>query len=162
MKKLLFLSLLMLTAVSMQAQTTSQGEEAKVVEMRERIGIDYTVPDYDVKKPDAKVMGWRLTKILQSLEKNYTQGIYNQLLMAVRAEFVEDNRLRYVPIDRMKIQRIIKKGEDITVVIKTMSKSETVGKVDSEFSLVFKKGVSDSDVTNSLFSTLSRYVKENE
>ena len=64
MKKLLFLSLLMLAVVGMLAQTTSQGEDEKVIELRQKIGIDYTVPDYDVKKPDAKVMGWRLAKML--------------------------------------------------------------------------------------------------
>ena len=162
MKKLILLFLLMLAAVSMQAQATSQGEDPKVIEIRQKIGIDYTVPDYDVKKPDAKIMGWRLAKILQSLEKNYTQGINNQLLMAVRAEFVEDNRLRYMPIDKMKIQRITKKGENIHIVVMTTSKNENIGKVESALNLIFKKGVSDSDVTNSLFSTLSRYIKEEE
>lgn len=36
MKKLIFLSFLMLTAVGMQAQTTPQGEDSKVIEMRQR------------------------------------------------------------------------------------------------------------------------------
>ena len=41
MKKLILLSLLMLMAVGMQAQTTSQGEDEKVIEMRQKIGIDF-------------------------------------------------------------------------------------------------------------------------
>lgn len=81
MKKLILLSLLMLTAGSMSAQTYSQGEDPKVIEMRQKIGIDYSVPDYNVRKPDAKVMGWRLAKMLIKLEKNYQQGTYNPLFV---------------------------------------------------------------------------------
>ena len=72
--------MLILTAVGMSAQSTPQSEDPKVIEMREKIGIDYTVPDYDVKKPDAKVMGWRLAKMLIKLEQNYQQGMYNRML----------------------------------------------------------------------------------
>ena len=80
MKKLMLLSLLMLAAVGMSAQTYSQSEDPKEIEMREKIGIDYSVPDYDVKKPDAKVIGWRLAKMLIKLEQNYQQGTYNRML----------------------------------------------------------------------------------
>lgn len=79
MKKLILLTLLMLMAAVIQTKATSQGEDPKVIEMHQKIGIDYTVADYDVKKLDAKVMGWRLAKMLQKLEKNYQQGIYNRL-----------------------------------------------------------------------------------
>ena len=162
MKKLLFLSFLMLTVVGMQAQTTSQGEDEKVIEMRQKIGIDYTVPDYDVKKPDAKVMGWRLAKMLQKLENNYLQGTYNRMLASIRSEVLEDPRIRYIAVNKMKILKVQKVGDLITIRISTSSKNETLGKLNHEFEIKFEKGVSDNDTANQLFSDLNRYVKEDE
>lgn len=162
MKKLILLSLLMLTAVGIQAQTTSQGEDPKVIEMRQKIGIDYTVPDYDVKKPDAKVMGWRLAKMLQKLEKNYQQGMYNRMLASIRSEILEEPRIRYIAVNKMKILKIKKVGDLITIRISTSSKNETLGKLNHEFEIKFDKGVSDNATANQLFSDLNRYIKEDE
>ena len=163
MKKLFLLSLLMLSAFSMFAQTTAeQRKEQKNAEYRDQIGIDLSVPDYDVKKPDAKVMGWRLAKILQSLEKNYNQAVNNQMLTSIRAEQIDDNRVRYIPIDKIKILRITKNGDEITIIINTLSKNDNIGKVDFNLNLKFNKGVSDSDLVNSFFSNMGRYIKEDE
>ncbi len=153
----------MLSAFSMFAQTTAQQrEEQKRAEYREQIGIDLSVPDYDVKKPDAKVMGWRLAKILQSLEKNYNQGVYSQMLMSIRAEQMEDNKLLYIPINKIKIKRITKSGDDIVIIVATSSKADNIGKVDFDLNLKFIQGVSDSDLVNSFFSSLSRYIRGDE
>lgn len=139
-RTLILTSLLMLSALSISAQTTAeQREEQKKAEYREKIGIDLSVPDYDVKKPDAKVMGWRLAKILQSLEKNYNQEANNQMLMSIRAEQIDDNRVRYVPIDKIKIQRITKVGDEITIIVKTTSKNDNIGKVDFDLNLKLKE-----------------------
>lgn len=162
MKKLLFLSLLMLAVVGMQAQSSSQGEDSKVIEMRQKIGIDYTVPDYDVRKPDAKVMGWRLAKMLQKLEKNYQQGTYNRMIASIRSEVLEEPRIRYIAVNKMKIQKIQKVGDVITIRISTSSKNETLGKLNHEFGIKFVKGISDNDTANQLFSDLGRYIKEDE
>ena len=163
MKKLFLLSLLMLAAFSMFAHTTAeQRKEQKNAEYRDQIGIDLSVPDYDVKKPDAKVMGWRLAKILQSLEKNYNQAVNNQMLTSIRAEQIDDNRVRYIPIDKIKILRITKNGDEITIIINTLSKNDNIGKVDFNLNLKFNKGVSDSDLVNSFFSNMGRYIKEDE
>ena len=162
MKKLILLCLLMLATGSMAAQTTSQGEDEKVIEMRQKIGIDYTVPDYDVRKPDVKVMGWRLAKMLIKLEKNYQQGAYNSILARIRSEVLEDPRIRYVAVNKMKILRAQKVGDVITIRISTSSKNETLGKLNHEFEIKFDKGVSGNDTANQLFSELSRYIKEDE
>lgn len=162
MKKLMLLSLLMLAAGSMSAQSYSQGKDPKVIEMRQKIGIDYTVPDYDVRKPDAKVMGWRLAKVLKKLEQNYQQGTYNRMLASIRSEILEEPNLRYIPVNKMKILKIQKIGDVITIRISTSSKNETLGKLNHEFDIKFEKGVSDNDTTNQLFSDLNRYIKEDE
>ena len=66
------------------------------------INLDYSVPDYNVKRPDVKVMGWRLAKILQSLEKNYTQPVYNQMLSQIHNTQMEELKVRYLPIKKIK------------------------------------------------------------
>lgn len=162
MKKLILLSLLLLAAIGMQAQATSQSEDSKVIEMRQKIGIDYSMPDYDVKKPDAKVMGWRLAKMLQKLEKNYQQGTYNRMLASIRSEILEEPNLRYIAVNKMKILKIQKVGDVITIRISTSSKNETFGNLNHEFDIKFVKGASDNDTTNLLFSDLNRYIKEDE
>ena len=162
MKKLIFLTLLMLTAVGMSAQSTSQCEDPKVIELRQKIGIDYTVPDYNVRKPDAKVMGWRLAKMLMKLEQNYLQGLYNRMLATIRSEILEEPNIRYIAVNKMKILKIQKVGDVIIIRISTSSKNETLGRLNHEFDIKFVKGVSDNDTANQLFSDLNRYIREDE
>lgn len=152
----------MLAAFSMSAQTFSQGEDPKVIELRQKIGIDYTVPDYDVKKPDAKVMGWRLAKMLQKLEQNYQQGMYNRMLASIRSEILEEPRIRYIAVNKMKILKVQKVGDVITIRFSTSSKHENLGKLNHEFEIKFDKGVSYNDTANQLFADLNRYIKEDE
>lgn len=162
MKKVLFICAFIFSALYLSAQSTSQGEDEKFVEMRQKIGIDYFLPDYDVKKPDVKVMGWRLAKMLIKLEKNYQQGTYNRLLASIRSEVLEEPRIRYIAVNKMKILKVQKVGDVITIRISTSSKNETLGKLNHEFDIKFDKGVSDNDTVNQLFSDLNRYIKEDE
>ena len=152
----------MLTAVGMSAQSTSQCEDPKVIELRQKIGIDYTVPDYNVRKPDAKVMGWRLAKMLMKLEQNYLQGLYNRMLATIRSEILEEPNIRYIAVNKMKILKIQKVGDVIIIRISTSSKNETLGRLNHEFDIKFVKGVSDNDTANQLFSDLNRYIREDE
>lgn len=49
----------------------AQTNEAKQAEMREKIGLDLSVPDFETKRIDAKVMGERLAGMLDYLMENY-------------------------------------------------------------------------------------------
>ena len=60
--------------VEAQAKTTLT-DSARIAEYREKIGLDMTVPDFETKKIDAKVMSTRLAGILEYLLENYKQGI---------------------------------------------------------------------------------------
>ncbi len=62
----------------------------------------------------------------------------------------------------MKILKVQKVGDVITIRISTSSKHETLGKLNHEFDIKFVKGVSDNDTANQLFSDLSRYLKYDE
>ena len=59
---------------SVSAQTSAISDEARK-EIREKIGLDMTVPDFETKKIDAKVMGSHLANILTFLMKNYQQDL---------------------------------------------------------------------------------------
>ncbi len=72
MKKLLILLMLMVCVFGAHAQTAVQQDDLKVTELRQQIGIDYSMPDFDMKKIDGKVIGVRLAKMLEFLQKNYT------------------------------------------------------------------------------------------
>ena len=84
-----FLLIMSFNIMAQRVRSIVLTEEQKKQEIREKINLDYSVPDYNVKRPDAKVMGWRLAKILQSLEKNYTQPVYNQMLSQIRNEQIK-------------------------------------------------------------------------
>lgn len=54
--KIIMLSIiLMLSALSISAQPSSQGEDEKTIEYRQKIGIDYSMPDFNTSKIDGKV-----------------------------------------------------------------------------------------------------------
>ncbi len=88
MKTFILTFLLLLSTVSLSAQwrSTKLSEEEKRVEYREKIGIDMSVPDFETKKIDAKVMGSHLANILTFLMKNYQQGFYISQLKDIASD----------------------------------------------------------------------------
>ena len=68
MKKILLSLCLLLSSLLASAQyrntSSEQNDEAKKQELRQQIGLDYSMPDYSVKKIEASVIGPRLAKIL--------------------------------------------------------------------------------------------------
>jgi len=133
-------------------------EEQKNQEIRDKINLDYSVPDYNVNKPDVKVMGWRLAKILQSLEKNYTQPVYNQMLSQIRNTQMEELKVRYLPVEKIKILNIQKQDSVITIKINTISKIDKK-KVNYDVVFTFVNSVSDDEMANQLFGDIARYIK---
>ena len=98
MKSLLLTLFLLLGASSLSAQTVAETDKQALynVELRQQIGLDYSMPDYTVKKIDASVIGPRLTKILTRLLDTYKQPLYNQYLAMIRSQVAEDPNLQYV------------------------------------------------------------------
>lgn len=60
--RMIITTLMLMVSMGIDAQIRFgyQTDSAKIAEYRERIGIDMTVPDFETKKIDAKVMGPRL------------------------------------------------------------------------------------------------------
>lgn len=86
MKIQLILALLMLSALSISAQTTRQSDDARTVELRQELGIDYSMPDFSTSRIDGKVIGERLAKMLQQLQSKYDDCVLNQSLSLIQCE----------------------------------------------------------------------------
>ena len=77
MKKFLVTILLGLSVLSLYAQPassqepTQQQEDVKVIFMRNRIGIDYSIPDFSTKRISASIIGDHLAEMLALLQVDY-------------------------------------------------------------------------------------------
>ena len=162
MKKTLLLFWLLLMVCGMAAQSIGLIDEKKMMEYREKIGLDYSMPDFDTNRINAKVIGVRLANLLYSLEVNYTQGYYNRTLASILAEQLENPAYKFVPVKKIKTQRIAKKGDEITILLKTTFTSPDLGKQNTILTFRFFQGVSDNNSINKLFYTLGHYLKDGD
>ena len=158
MKKTLLLFSLLLMVCGMAAQSIGQIDEKKMMEYRETIGLDYSMPDFNTTKVDAKVIGVRLATILQSLEKNYKQAFYNRLLASIAAEQMANLNYSSVPVHKIMIKKISKTGDEINILVRTTLTPSDSKKKNFDVNLRFIQGVSDNNTTNLLFSDLCRYI----
>lgn len=108
MKKILVIILLALSAFTLQAQNNNQEEDVQVVWTRNRIGIDYSIPDFSTKRIDASIIGDHLANMLSLLRSQYKESAYyrkefplqlsfNQMddAASIRAELVDENGFHY-------------------------------------------------------------------
>ena len=154
--------MLMLTAFSASAQTSTLVDDYRAEKLRQEIGLDYSMPDYSVKKIDASVIGPRLAKILTRLLDTYKQPLYNQFLAMIRSQVAEDPNLQYVYVDKLKLLNIAKTGNTITIRFNTFTKDKNRGKLNYDLEFVFVDGLSDDKTVNDLFSNIGRYIKDEE
>jgi len=117
MKKLLIMIMLLACAHGVQAQTNEQQEDPKVTEMRQQIGIDYSMPDFKTKKIDGAVIGTHLAGMLNLLQKYYNDGTYNWKLAAIVKE--QKGMVSQVSVDKLKINEVSKVGDEICVKMNT-------------------------------------------
>lgn len=158
MKKIFLITLLMLFMVSLSAQTTQQSEDARTVELRQKLGIDYSMPDFSTSKIDGKVIGERLAKMLQKLQSKYDDCVLNQNISLIQCEQIEN--LNYATVEKLNITRISKVGDVITIEAKTKLSNNAAKVKNAKLSFVFNKGVSESTSVNDLFTDLNRYIKD--
>lgn len=69
MKQILITMLMLIGIMSISAQTSSEisKQEQYKREVQKKLQLDYSMPDYSISKIDAKVMGPRLSKILETI-----------------------------------------------------------------------------------------------
>lgn len=160
---------LMLMALTASAQfryrhtTYEQQQEQRRQAIRDAINFDYSVPDYSVSRPDEKVMGWRLAKMLLYLEEHYTRWQYNRRLSMIRNVQMEKLSASTDFIDKINILNVQKQDSVITVKINTFSKGEKKeDNVNYDITISFTNSLSADETTNSLFSEIGRFIRKNE
>ena len=164
MKKLLFVIMMLVCTVGAAAQVPSNVEtdSVRIAEYREQIGLDMSVPDFQVKKIDEAKMGTRLANLLRYFEENYSQGFYIRRITSVLREQYEEFENVYPEVTKIKLESVSKMGNEITVKYKIWL-GDNPKKI--KLTLVtfhFIDGVSKSRIVNEMFSYMSRYVQSRE
>ena len=147
---------------SAQLSIGVQTDSARMAEYREQIGLDMSVPDFEVKKIDEAKMGTRLANLLRYFEENYSQSSYNRWITSVLRQQNEDFRYVYPEVTKIKLESASKKGNEITIKYKVWF-GDNSKKIKQTFvSFHFTDGISESKTVNEMFSYMSRYVQARE
>jgi hypothetical protein len=163
MKKQLFIILMLVCGMSMYAQSIPVTTDSIMnAEYREKIGLDMTVPDFDTKKIDGKVMGTRLAGILDFLLENYHQGTYEKQITQMVKEQNEALENLFFNIKKMKFISAKKRGDEITIVMRVWSEKNEANVKQADFAIHFIDGITESWSSNDMFSSMSRYVQGRE
>ena len=101
-KFLLILVLMSFPIVGFAQPITAQTDSARRAAYKEKIGLDLSVPDFETKRIDAKVMGERLAGILAYLMENYHQAVYDRKLGLIASEQNEATENVYFQIKKLK------------------------------------------------------------
>ena len=121
MKHIALTFLLLFMAGTLPAQNTRLSEAEKQEqyknEVRENLALDYSMPDYSISKIDSKVMGSRLAKMVEYICNNYQQQVNLGRLNIIQCNQIDD--LNFVRIQDLKLDSILKQGNEITVQFKT-------------------------------------------
>lgn len=157
MKQLLITILLLLGTLHVSAQLRPVAAQSDSV-----IGIDLSVPDFDTKKIDAKIMGSRLAGILNYLLENYNQGVYSRQLAYLLEEQVEALEKHYFNIKKVKFQNAKKVGNDITIILKVWPDTNSANVKQADLMIHLIDGASNNQKTNELLSNMSHYVQMRE
>ena len=161
--KLFFMFFIMCFSITSFAQQLSvKTDEAKRAEMREKIGLDLSVPDFDTKKIDAKVMGSRLAGILDYLMENYHQGVYDKRLGQIASEQNDALENVYFQLKKLKFVNAVKNGNEITIILRADLQKNIANVKQTDITFHFIDGLSDSEKVNEMFSYISHYVQARE
>ncbi len=168
MLKYLFTFLLLLGTTSASAQLLQhrfakvETDSTRKAKYKEEIGLDLTVPDFNTKSINPKVMGPRLANIIQLLLDNYHQLSYtNQLCRIIKEQEPAFEKI-YVKIKKIEFVSAYKKGNEIALKFSIKLDKNEVKIKRAYVVFTFINGVSENKVTNDLFSELSKYVQVRE
>ena len=160
MKHKLFTFLLLLVATTLYAQklpiTTAEELDARYkAEMKEKLAIDYSMPDYTTNKVDANVMGDHMAMMVNTFLERSTQTSYQRPLNKIIREQVDSLKYYDFGIKKMKFVNATKIGNDITLLFKVWLDKNTLNVKQTEMPIRFIDGVSDSNTVNELFRYIS-------
>ncbi len=117
--------------------------------IKEALALDYSMPDFTVMRIDENVIGTRLASLLEELNRNYKQQENID-----RLSFLQRNQLIgrfFCSIKSMRLNKVEKVGNTITILYDTKLNPNSKGIKESQLSIAFIDGVSESGVVNDLF-----------
>ena len=158
MALLLTMSLTATATAFENPQTKEETEAARMEAYRQRIGLDYSMPDYHTRKFDASLMGERLAKMLRNLDEHKDQPTNRQAIAGIICR--QTDNLDFCTVKKFKILDVEKQGDTITIGIKAWLEPNGANISTKELDLVFVKGVSENTRVNDLFVSLSNYIKQ--
>ena len=156
--KTIITTLMLMVSMGMTAQTkTVQTDEYKD-EVRAKLQLDYSMPDYSTSKIDSKVIGLRLAKILNKMLEMSKNGTNLSTLSVIQGRQIEG--LNYCIIKSLKLNKIVKRGNELTLSFDTTLKENAKNLKKAQLVFNFFDGVSDDVATNDFFANICRYIKE--
>lgn len=163
MKRIILSFLLLFGATSLFAQAVPvQMDSARVEKYRIEIELDMSLPDFDIKSIDAKVMGSRLAGILDYLMENYHQAVYDRKICLILKEQNEALEQMEFQLKKMQFVKATKRGNEIALFFTVWPTKNTANVKKVDLTCHFTNGVSESQATNELFSVMSQYVQARE
>ncbi len=159
MNKYILLSVFLILSLSGYAQRvkpTTETLSEYQLRVRQTLALDYSMPDYSVTTIDSKAMGPRLAAILASLNKNYSQAIYQTTINNIQASQIEG--LKYVDVIKMTLTKVIKVDDKIIVTYHTTLDANQLKLKESQFTFTLVDGMSVDKDVNELLCNLCRYI----
>ena len=161
MKQILLLLFLLLGAgaanLSAQSSWTTTNEAQYKSDIRQKLNLDYSMPDYTTSKVNPKVIGPRLASILQELSAKYKQDGYLSSISMIQCDQIEG--LDYCKIEKMNLESVSKTGDTITIRFKTTLAMNSLDLKKSDLILTFVDGVFGNKRVNSFFSNICNYIR---
>lgn len=145
-----------------QKSEPQQADDAQRAKYKQEIGLDMSVPDFQTKSINPKVMGARLAGILNYLMENYHQGVYDRRLCQIASEQNETLENVYLQIKKMKFVNAVKRGNEITILMRAYLQKNAANIKQTDITLHFVNGLSESNKVNEMFSYISHYVQARE
>ena len=163
-RNLLILLLFSVMPLDMSAQiwVGYKSDSVRIAEYREKIGLDYSMPDYSVTTIDEKKIGSRLANILRYYEEANDQNMIRRKISKILIEQNEAFEYAVPEFIKQKLVKIEKSADDITIVYRLWLDKNPANLKQVDIQYHFKDGVSESNTVNELFSHMSHYVQTRE
>jgi len=160
MKQILFILLLSVGVMTTFAQNSAELSKKELYkqEVRSKLQLDYSLPDYSTSKISPKLMGPRLAKILETICNTYKQYTNLSALSVIQSRQIEG--LNFCRIKTMKLDKVTKQGSEIMIRFNTTLESNNLNLKKSQIVFQFNEGTSEDKTTNDFFSNICRYIKD--
>ena len=156
--RMIIITLMLMASMEMAAQVKTVLTDEFKNEVREKLQLDYSMPDYSTSKINTKVIGQRLADILNKFQEISQSQTNMSAISVIQAQQIEG--MIYCVIKKVKLNKVVKRGNIITISYDTVLVENAKNLKKSKLVFTFIDGVSDDIATNDLFTNVCRYIRE--